>query len=417
MKNLKLLNSIIFQLLLLIVFSANLFSTEPVDIWKENSKVNIEEVETNSLDLEDPESLLFKKKQNLKSEIFQEENSDLDFTKVHGLFDPEENDLTLELWIESDGQVLLDHLKRIEKMKLSKDSEELFIKILFTNSYLPIKNTNSSDFLEYKLDWLEKKQKIDTIEEFLQKNPDLENNTNLLKYLIEEYLSIAATERACEKIKYFNKKTDDNYLHKFKVYCLIEENNLEEAQLQYDLLKEKGNTEEFYDKKINYLLGYTEETDDDISDENILNFHLSHAANSNFKYVPSINTSKYIWKYLSSSNLLLDSESIDFEDEENFILYEKAASNNSYSKQELFNIYRKFMFSFDQFLNAEETYQTLPNYKARALIYQTASLSEDLEKKFRLVVLLNDLFKKDDIENAFSKELKSKASFLGFLNK
>ena len=56
MKNLKLLNSIIFQLLLLIVFSANLFSTEPVDIWKENSKVNIDEVETDSLDLEDTES-------------------------------------------------------------------------------------------------------------------------------------------------------------------------------------------------------------------------------------------------------------------------------------------------------------------------------------------------------------------------
>ena len=105
-------------------------------------------------------------------------------------------------------------------MKLSKDSEELFIKILFTNSYLPIKNTNSSDFLEYKLDWLVKKQKIDTIEEFLLKNPDLENNTNLLKYLIEEYLSIAATERACEKIKYFNKKTDDNYLHKFSLHIM-----------------------------------------------------------------------------------------------------------------------------------------------------------------------------------------------------
>ena len=292
-------------------------------------------------------------------------------------------------------------------MKLSKDSEELFIKILFTNSYLPIKNTNSSDFLEYKLDWLVKKQKIDTIEEFLLKNPDLENNTNLLKYLIEEYLSIAATERACEKIKYFNKKTDDNYLHKFKVYCLIEENNLEEAQLQYDLLKEKGNTEEFYDKKINYLLGYTEETDDDISDENILNFHLSHAANSNFEYVPSINTSKYIWKYLSSSNLLLDSESIDFEDEENFILYEKAASQDLFNKKQLFSIYGKFLFSFNQFLNAEENYNELPTYKARALIYQTALLSDNVEKKLSYLMLLNDLFKKDDLENAFSEELAS----------
>ena len=67
-------------------------------------------------------------------------------------------------------------------------------------------------------------------------------------------------------------------------------------------------------------------------------------------------TNKYIWQYLSSSNLLVDPNSIDLEDETKFNLYEWAAASNSYNKKELFNIYGKFLFSFDQFLNVEEIY-------------------------------------------------------------
>jgi len=59
------------------------------------------------------------------------------------------------------------------------------------------------------------------MEEFLYKNPDLKNNINLLKYLINKNLSEANINSACEKIKFFNKGTDDDYLQKFKIYCLI----------------------------------------------------------------------------------------------------------------------------------------------------------------------------------------------------
>ena len=407
MNNSKLLNSLIFQLLLTIIFSIQLLAVEPIDIWKGNSEIKTEPSELKKKKLNDKKKSLFEETQIIKTNIFQENSEDLDFNKVYGLFDPEENDLSLEIWIESDGKVLLEHLKRIEKINLSKDSEELLIKILFTNSYLPIKNINSSDFLDYKLEWLIKKDKINIMEEFLYKNPDLENNTNLLKYLINENLSAADINNACEKIKFFNKGTDDDYLQKFKIYCLINGNNLAEAQLQYDLLYEKGSIDNFYNKKINYLLGYTEEVDDEVSDKNLFNFYLSHIVNKDFQYDPSMKTSKYIWKYLSSSNLLADPNSIDLEDETKFNLYEWAAASNSYNKKELFNIYRKFLFSFDQFLNVEEIYETLPSYKARALIYQTASLSDNLETKLNLLVLLNDLFKKDNIENAFSEELSS----------
>ena len=407
MNNSKLLNSLTIQLLLTIIFSIRLIAAEPVDIWKDNLEIKIESAESNQINLDEEKNSLFETKQIVKTNILQESNEDLDFNKVYGLFDPEENNLSLEIWIESDGKILLEQLKRIETINLSKDSEELLIKILFTNSYLPVKNINSSDFLDYKLEWLIKKDKVDIIEEFLSKNPDIENNTNLLKYLIDKDLSEADINKACEKIKFFNKGTNDDYLQKFKIYCLINGNNLAEAQLQYDLLNEKGSIDNFYNKKINYLLGYTEETDGEVSDKNLLNFYLSHIANSDFQYDPSMKTSKYIWKYLSSSNLLADPNSIDLEDETKFNLYEWAAANNSYNKKELFNIYGKFLFSFDQFLNAEEIYETLPPYKARALIYQTALLSDNLEKKLNMLVLLNDLFKKDDIENAFSEELSS----------
>ncbi len=407
MKNSRLLNSLIFQLLLIIIFSIRLIAAEPIDIWKSNSEVKIETAKSDQIYLDDKKKSLFEETQIVKTNIFQESNEDLDINKVYGLFDPEENDLSLEIWIESDGKILLEQLKRIETINLSKDSEELLIKILFTNSYLPVKNINSSDFLDYKLEWLIKKNKVNIMEEFLSKNPDIENNTNLLKYLIDKDLSEADINKACEKIKFFNKGTDDDYLQKFKIYCLINGNNLAEAQLQYDLLNEKGSIDNFYNKKINYLLGYAEETDDEVSDKNLLNFYLSHIANSDFQYDPTMKTSKYIWKYLSSSNLLEDPNSIDLEDETKFNLYEWAAANNSYNKKELFNIYGKFLFSFDQFLNAEKIYETLSPYKARALMYQTASLSDNLEKKFNLLVLLNDLFKKDDIENAFSEELSS----------
>ncbi len=407
MKNSKLLNSLIFQLLLTIVFSIQLIAAESINIWKGSSEIKIESAESNQINPDDEKKSLFEEKQIVKTNIFQVKNEDLDFDKVYGLFDPEENDLSLEIWIESDGKILLEQLKRIETINLSKDSEELLFKILFTNSYLPVKNINSSDFLDYKLEWLIKKDKVDIMEEFLSKNPNIENNTNLLKYLIDKNLSEADINKACEKIKFFNKGTNDDYLQKFKIYCLINGNNLAEAQLQYDLLNEKGSIDNFYNKKITYLLGYTEETDSEVSDKNLLNFYLSHIANSDFQYDPTMKTNKYIWKYLSSSNLLEDPNSIDLEDETKFNLYEWAAANNLYNKKELFNIYGKFLFSFDQFLNAEKIYETLSPYKARALIYQTASLSDNLEKKLNLLVLLNDLFKKDDIENVFSEELSS----------
>ena len=62
-------------------------------------------------------------------------------------------------------------------------------------------------------------------------------------------------------------------------------------------------------------------------------------------------------------------------------------------------------FNFQQLVNAQEIYKNLPNYKARALIYQSMLLSDSIEKKINLAFLLKDLFIMDKIFNVYAEEL------------
>ena len=50
-------------------------------------------------------------------------------------------------------------LKRIEKIKLSRSAEDIFINTLMTYSYLPA-NMSEKDFLDIKINWLIKNKKI-----------------------------------------------------------------------------------------------------------------------------------------------------------------------------------------------------------------------------------------------------------------
>ena len=49
-------------------------------------------------------------------------------------------------------------------------------------------------------------------------------------------------------------------------------------------------------------------------------------------------------------------------------------------KDEIFKIYLKMNFNFNQLVNSKEIYKNLPNYKARGLIYQSILLSDSVEK-------------------------------------
>ena len=91
--------------------------------------------------------------------------------------------------------------------------------------------------------------------------------------MIDEYLSSGNIKSACEKIKFIDRKVQNIYLEKFTIYCLINNNQKEEAQLIFDLLKERGVNDKFFENKINFLLGIAENTNQKILDDNLLNFY------------------------------------------------------------------------------------------------------------------------------------------------
>ena len=93
------------------------------------------------------------------------------------------------------------------------------------------------------------------------------------------------------------------------------------------------------------------------------------------------------------------------ENEDVILAYEQAAAENSFEKDEIYKIYLKMFFNFNQLINVTEIYKNLPNYKARALIYQSILLSSNIEQKLDLAFLLKDLFIKDKLLTVYSEEL------------
>ena len=293
-------------------------------------------------------------------------------------------------------------LKRINKLKLSKLSEDLLFQILFTNAYSPKINLNSEEFLKIKINWLIEKNRIQDLEVLLKKNKEVGKSSKAIKFLIDEYLSSTDIKSACEKINFIDRELQNLYLEKFTIYCLIHNDRKDEAQLIFDLIKERNIKDKFFEDKINFLLGITDSTEQKILDNNLFNFYLSHATNDNIQYEPNDTTDKYIWRYLSSANLI----QIDkFENEDVISTFEKAAAKNAFGNDEIFKIYLKMDFNFNQLVNAKEIYKNLPSYKARALIYQSILLTDNVEKKINLSFLLKDLFTKDELLDVYIEEL------------
>ena len=375
---------------------------EPADIWgkKEDSK-NENSGENSEKDIKIESPILSEDINKIVIKI-DEDNIEDQIESVVGIFDPEENNFNLEMWSNTNGEDIKKILKRIDKLKLSRSSENLLFKVLFTNAYPPEKNLDAEDFLKIKINWLIAKKRIVDLELLLKNNLVVGKNSKAVKFLVNEYLSTADVKSSCEKVSLMDPKIKNDYLEKFMVYCLINNNRKDEAQLVFDLLMERGVNDKFFEDKINYLLEITNDTSQKILDDNLLNFYLSHITSNNFNYQPSDKTNPYIWRYLSSANLI---EINNFEDESVITNYEQAAAQNSFDKDEIFKIYLNMNFNFNQLMNSEEIYKNLPNYKARGLIYQSLLLSDNVEKKINLAFLLKDLFSKDKIFIVYADEL------------
>ena len=417
MKISKLLNKNYLSIFIILFILLNSFvaaEDEPVDIWNLEKKLeeNKSEIVLQDNDISVNSTIQIQTNQSNEFEIVKGNKLNSNNINLAGLYDPAENGLTIDMWFNSDGNEIVSIFKRINKIKLSNDAKEILDIALLTNSYFPKKNISEDKFLNYKTDYLIQNGNLELIKLYLLKNQNNSNNSKLLRYYVEEYLSNSDLENACSIFNEINLLNDD-YLTKFKIYCLINENRTEEAQLQFDLMKELDFNDEFFEKKYNFIMGYTSDDEKQISEKNILDFHLSHRTNPQFQYMPSKNTSKIIWRYLSSSNLLENIDEIDLEDIEKLSLIEQATHEGNYSEKELLDLYKRFQFTINQLLSVKDTYKLLPTVQGRALLYQRLLLTKDPEQILDLSSKLKDSFVSENIENAFKKEL---SKMLGKIN-
>ena len=218
------LNKKIFLFFVIFFFSTTLFSEDSVDIWK----IKNTNKKNSSNKIENP--ILKKKETNIdinskfKNKIeISSDNLVTNINSIYGIYDPSENNLTLEMWSNSEGTRIKDTIDRINKIKLSSFAEELFVNTLFTVSKLPGQNMTEEEFIKYKIDWLIENKKDKMISVFLNKNKTFPNKNRILKYLVDQNIAKGDLKAACEQIDLIDNDIKDSYLDQFKVICLINE--------------------------------------------------------------------------------------------------------------------------------------------------------------------------------------------------
>ena len=404
--NKKNLSIVIFSLISLSSFAED----KPVDIWN-LEKQESETISEENLSIENKqevsESSIYKM-QSDKNEVSIKLDQELTSKtiKIVGLYDPQEYGLDINMWSNSDGSTLKKLFNNIDKYELSKDASEILNISLLTNAYYPNQNITDQEFLKFKTEWLIKNSNLDLIEEYLIKNQVTNLHPELMRYMVDRYLSQSDVKKSCEIFSKIKEPLEDEYLSKFNLYCLINYGKNEEAQLILDLKKELGFSDEYFENKINYLFGYIDEANKEISENSILDFHLAHRTNPEFTFEPNKDTPKLIWKYLSSSNLLYKIQDVEISDIEKISTIEKATHDKIYSEEELFEFYKRFQFNINQLLNTKESYKSLSSIEGKALVYQRLLLTEEPKLKLELMKILKDIFKSEGIEDAFDEELR-----------
>ena len=408
----------LYCLLIIFLFSTPLKSEDEIDIWKKNNTEEKESTQINKkINKEETQKLNFDSiktiELNQKIEITDgslKENSQE--AKVFGIYDPADNDFDLNMWSSTKAEDIKSSLKRLEKIKLSKTADEILERILMSFAYSP-RGMKEDEFTDLKINWLIKNQRTDLIENFVKQNKEFKSKSRAVQYLVDDNIAQADISEGCEKIKFIDKEIKDAYLEKFKIYCLVFNNKKSEAQLLLDLLREQNQSDKFYDDKINFLLGVSDKTSKKINENNLLNFYLSSITNKDFNFKPNKNTKKEIWQYLNASNLI---KVEDISDTERLNELELAANKGQINKDIIFKIYQQVPYNLSELINAKDKYKNLQGIEARSLIYQKYLLSEDNESKMEYLFLLEELFKKENLQNIYSKFLSDKIQEIGIEN-
>ena len=154
MKISKLLNNKNFLVFLFFIFFNNSTANEPVDIWNiDKSKIETEQISQNETLASEEVSqqnisvydLNNQNNENNQNQVLLENNLE-DKISLFGLYDPDENNLSIEMWNESEGEEIKKIFNKIFSQKLSIDALDILEIALLTNSNTPTKNITREEF-------------------------------------------------------------------------------------------------------------------------------------------------------------------------------------------------------------------------------------------------------------------------------
>ena len=387
-------------ILFIFVSSSSLVLGEPKDIWKQSQEITIKENQNkkienseNNLNKDLPQTTFDKEKLNLSvNEISQSEEIN-DQELIFGLYEPEDTKINLNFWSDVDKNLysrVLETLLNKEKNSLVAVSE----KVLFSKSNINVFEDKGERHLSFIADWLINNQKMKLIDQVIDQNKIINKNAKLLKFLFTHYLSLGQIDKACSYTKLMTVDVQSIDLEKYKIFCLINNKKIKQAQSQLELTRETSSLDNFFVGKVNFLTGISDQKSD-INFDNVFYTHLTLITNDSLelKY-NNFSKSKELRNYFFKSNLankLLDDAMKDTSPDKKkelndlVIFLERSVNEDLYPYEKILDIYKKYNFSFNQLFQVEDAVKNLRRPESHAILYQAMLLAQKPDIKLKIL--------------------------------
>ena len=390
------------RILILSIFvsSSSLVLSEPKDIWKQSQEITIKENQNkkienseNNLNKDLPQTTFDKEKLNLSvNEISQSEEIN-DQELIFGLYEPEDTKINLNFWSDVDNNLY----SRVFETLLNKEKNSLVAvseKVLFSKSNINVFVDKGERHLSFIADWLINNQKMKLIDQVIDQNKIINKNAKLLKFLFTHYLSLGQIDKACSYTKLMTVDVQSIDLEKYKIFCLINNKKIKQAQSQLELTRETSSLDNFFVGKVNYLTGISDQKSD-INFDNVFYTHLTLITNDSLelKY-NNFSKSKELRNYFFKSNLankLLDDAMKDTSPDKKkelndlVIFLERSVNEDLYPYEKILDIYKKYNFSFNQLFQVEDAVKNLRRPESHAILYQAMLLAQKPDIKLKIL--------------------------------
>lgn len=387
-------------ILSIFVFSSSLVLSEPKDIWKQSQEITIKENQNKKIENSEnnsnkdlPQTTFDKEKLNLSvNEISQSEEIN-DQELIFGLYEPEDTKINLNFWSDVDKSLY----SRVFETLLNKEKNSLVAvseKVLFSKSNINVFEDKGERHLSFIADWLINNQKLKLIDQVIDQNKIINKNANLLKFLFTHYLSLGKIDKACSYTKLITVDVQSTDLEKYKIFCLINNKKIKQAQSQLELARETSSLDNFFIGKVNYLTGISDQKSD-INFDNVFYTHLTLITNDSLelKY-NNFSKSKELRNYFFKSNLankLLDDAMNDTSPDKKkelndlVIFLERSVNEDLYPYEKILDIYKKYNFSFNQLFQIEDAVKNLRRPESHAILYQVMLLTQKTDIKLKIL--------------------------------